>query len=107
MKKTKTLFAILVTSLIFSLMNGLVAFAEDPPSISISLEAPPSVDVDLPEDDPVAEPEPEPEPEPISDPAPTYEYTSTASTGPGVLLYAALPALGLLCKRKQNKHGER
>jgi len=95
MKKTKTLFAVLVTSLIFSLINGLVAFAEDPPSISISLEAPPSIEVDVPADDPVA------------DPAPTYEYTSTASTGPGVLLYAALPALGLLCKRKQNKHGKR
>ena len=38
MKKTKTLFAVLVTSLIFSLINGLVAFAEDPPSLSSESE---------------------------------------------------------------------
>lgn len=105
MKKTKTLFAFLVTSLIFSLMNGLVAFAEDPPSISINLEAPPSVQVDLPADEPVADPEPEPDP--IADPPPTYDYSSTASTGPGVLLYAALPALGFVCRRKKNNNVEK
>ena len=69
-------------------------------------EAPPSIEVDQPEDNPVSDTTSDTTDDTTSDTT-DYEYTSTAATGPGVLLYAALPALGLLCKRNQNKHGER
>jgi len=123
MKKLRKITILLLSSVLFSMVYGAIAFAEAPPSIGINLggeEEPPSIQVDAADDEPSSSssnttPSTTPTTTPTrttnttntntdgSSSATNYQYTSTASTGPGVLLYAALPALGLVCRRKKNK----
>ena len=123
MKKLRKITILLLSSILFSMVYGAIAFAEEPPSIGIDLggEKPPSIQVDSADDEPSNSSGSSSSTTPStttptrttnttttnndnSSSATNYQYASTASTGPGVLLYAALPALGLVCRRKKNKN---
>jgi hypothetical protein len=107
MKKLQKLLIILVSSLISLAFPVAAAFADEaaPPSLSISFgstEDTEVVEVVEVEEDDDAPPSlsisfdtTEEEEEIIVETPP-----STLGTGPGVLIYAALPALGLFMRRK-------
>ena len=106
MKKTKKTLSILLVTTLFSLLPVATVFAEDPPAVEFNIVAPPAVGVTV-DEGPAPTPAPTPDPTPDPTPTPTPTPKSTAKTGPGVLLYAALPALGFVCRRKKNNNVEK
>ena len=117
MKKLQKLLIILVSSLISLAFPVAAAFAEEaPPSLSISFgttedteveeeeeEAPPSLSIsfDTTEEVEVVDVEDSEDEEIVESFWVTINTPpSTSETGPGVLIYAALPVLGLFVRRK-------
>ena len=91
MKKTKKIFIILFTALLLSVFSSVVVFAEETesfPNLALIIDG---------EEAAIEEPEVE---EVGEEPS---EHSETIATGPGILLYAALPILGFSLRRKKNK----